>query len=202
MRNHHDFHFAIAATILAFLCGSPRIAAAADCSVKEAIEVALTTTGTADMRITEGCYMPVVTDKTLCGHGIKSEHTFTFTLTNGCAVPVKLKLTVKRGAVDFKDAACDFDQGNVLFEDFVNAGGGSITKTCTSRAHGNGGQKKGRYDVVATAYRVDGNEIAANVKFDPEIILEDNGKSPIVWAIGLLVLAAVGYVLYRALRRA
>ncbi len=194
----------ISAMAVAAGLATPSPARAADCTPRDTVAVTLTTTGDPSKKIADDCYMPVVAtdDKTLCGHDIAAEHTFTFVLTNQCAVDVKLKLTVKRGSVDFKGPECDFDKGNVLFEDYIVGNGAPVTKTCASRTHGNKGQKKGRYDVTATAVRIGGTESKVDVSFDPEIIIEDNGKGRLLrWGALVLLAAGIAYALYRVLRR-
>lgn len=197
---------------------SPQEARAQDCIENDTVRITLTNTGTGKGEISAGCWMPsvAVPSKVLCAHDIKKNHTFTFALENQCDIDVRLELVVTRGDIKMQrpgpsgppDNECDDGASRFLFADYLPATSGQITRNCVTKTHWKWPIKwtrEGSYALVATRVRKNGVEttLAQPVIFDPEIILEDNGKLDTVF-LGALVLLAAGavYAIYRMLRRA
>ncbi len=151
----------------------------------------------------QGCWMDQAKPeaKQLCAHDIKREHKLQIDLTNKCDVPVTLKVTVSRGDVKFfprnpaPDAnACRDGSNPWLFNEPVMPGQ-TKSASCTTRRHGRflgvfKWTRRGSYEVTAT-HAAD-VQLPRPVTFDPEIVIEDNGRNFFAHVLKILLLLLLG----------
>ncbi len=203
----------------------PPSAAAQDCTPNKTVAIQLTRSRPASggVEIAPGCWMPQVRGAqkaaaALCAHGVEHMHDFAFTLENSCNVDVHLELTVDRGWVKLRRSAngqpteseCGTGKPRTLFADYL-APAVSQTFTCANRSHWKWWPfkwtRRGSYALKATAVRAPGGEpveFPVPVDYDPEIVIEDNGKTGfhfrvVLWSV---LLGWAGWRVYRRWVRA
>jgi hypothetical protein len=193
----------------------PRDARGQACAENDTVRVTLSKTDTGKDKIVDGCWMPSVAtaSKVLCAHDIKREHTFTFALENQCDIDVRLELTVTRGSIKMRrpdndppDHECNDGASKFLFAGYLSANSGPQVPKCSTKPHWKWPIKwsrTGSYALVATHVRQNGVEtkLQKPVNFDPEIIIEDNGKGFVGFGVIALLVAGLLYAIYRWLRR-
>jgi hypothetical protein len=204
-------------SLVALVFAASAVAHAEDCVPKRRIEIQLSTArpATGGTEISPGCWMPQVTgtDKeaaALCAHDIKGQHDFAFVLDNKCSVDVRLELTVDRGSVRLKRSQngvptsqdCGLGSKKELFGDYLPAGTAQRF-TCANESHVKWAWKwtrRGSYGVRATHVRAaDGTPVRLSppVDYDPEIVIEDNGRGAYLPLFVGFVLLVLGWLAYR-----
>lgn len=169
-----------------------------------------TTAATGEKLGIYSCWMPKVAAlaKNVCARGHGNARVFKFTVLNKCAsVDARVELVLTRApstseALDFK--TCGFN-GPVFTEDLPAVRGRKV-EVCTAVDYTPGdGTRWATYAINVTHVRpIGGNqfeELNKVVSFDPEIIIEDNGKGFVGFGVIALLVAGLLYAIYRLLRR-